>query len=74
MPFLINNLLNLIGKISVPHAHVIHDMMQPDHSVQQEAIFNPRLINKTYRLEPNDKGRVDQKPYDLKISAKEFLS
>jgi hypothetical protein len=49
-------------------------MMKPDHSVQQEAIFNPRLINKTYRLEPNDKGRVDHKPYDLKISAKEFLS
>jgi hypothetical protein len=33
------------------------------------------LINKTYRLEPSKKAAwVDKKPYDLKISAKEFLS
>jgi hypothetical protein len=33
------------------------------------------LINKTYRLEAGNKGAsVDHKPYDLKISAKEFLS
>lgn len=67
--------LGNIGKVSVPHGHVIHDMMQPDHSVQQEAIFNPRLINKTYRLEPPPSTNANEKQsYDLKISAKDFLA
>jgi hypothetical protein len=37
-------------------------------------VFNPRLINKTYRLEPPIKKEDEKRSYDLKISAKEFLA
>jgi len=45
-------LIYFIGKVSVPHNHVIKDLMKPDDHVAHEAIWNPQLITKTFRLEP----------------------
>ena len=33
----------MIGKLSVPHKHLIKDLMRPDQSVQHDAIVNPLL-------------------------------
>lgn len=42
----------VLGKVSVPHPHVIKDLMQPDQNVADQAVWNPQHITKTYRLEP----------------------
>ena len=43
-----------LGKFSVPHPHVIKDLMKPDQHVADEAVWNPQHITKTYRLEPKN--------------------
>jgi hypothetical protein len=67
-------ILNFIGKVSVPHHHVIKDIMKPDAHVADEAVWNPQHITKTFRLEPKLQQHEEACPYDVQISAKEFLA
>jgi hypothetical protein len=48
-------------------------MMKPDDHVQHEAKVNPKLMNKTYRLEPKPNKGHQQLGYDFNITAKDFL-
>jgi hypothetical protein len=60
-------------KLSMPHGHLIRDIMRPDRRVQHEAKVNPKLINKTFRLEPKNHQAPVASGYEMNISAKEFL-
>ena len=57
----------------MPHGHLIKDFMVPDRSVQHQAEVNPKLISKTFRLEPKNHQDALPQGYDYSISAKEFL-
>jgi len=39
-------------KLVLPHGHIIKDMMMPAPAVVRDATVNPRLLTKSYRLEP----------------------
>lgn len=71
MGFLHN--LNTPRKLNMAHGHLVKDLMRPDNKVQHQAKVNPKLINKTFRLEPKNHQAPLSQSYELNLSAKEFL-
>jgi hypothetical protein len=47
--------------------------MQPDRAVAHEAKVNPKLVNKTFRLEPKKNQEPLNQGFDVTTTAKEFL-